>query len=240
MRGSIFDDLIARLPPGLAAEAPDLPGHAGAAHLPATLDACAEVLRQRLAAGPALVVGWSMGAAAAWRHVARHGTAGMAGLMTIDMAPKIVPGPGWPHGLKGQTAASVAATTRRFATDWHGAAESIAATMFATPAGAPGFTRADALRQVLSNDPAQMRALWADLVAMDERATVPAVDVPWLVCRGGQSRVYPASAADWLVATAPDARLHVFEGSGHSPHLEEPAAFADVLARFAAEVWRAR
>lgn len=237
MRGAAFDRLAAHLPPGLAPFAPDLPGHGDAAALPATLDACADLLHGLLAQGPAIVVGWSMGAAAAWRCVARHGTAGMAGLMTVDMAPKIVPGPDWPHGLMGQTAETVAATTRRFAEDWRGAAESIAATMFATPDGAPGFTRADALRQVLSNDADRMRALWADLVAMDERATVPRVTLPWLVCRGARSRVYPGSAADWLVATAPDARLHVFAGSGHSPHLEEPAAFAATLARFAAEVW---
>jgi pimeloyl-[acyl-carrier protein] methyl ester esterase len=239
MRGAIFDGLVARLGPGFDCHAPDLPGHGAAAHLPPTLEACADTLATALGRWQGqrpLVVGWSMGAAVAWAHVARAGAGGMAGLVTVDMSPRITSAPGWPHGLIGQDAASIAATTRRFATAWGEATHGIAATMFAGPEGAPGLSPQEARQIMLCQDPDAMRALWSDMVAMDARAAVPLVKVPWLVCSGARSRVYPASAADWLAARAPLAARHVFPASGHSPHLEEPQAFAEMLSDFAARV----
>ncbi|WP_299936206.1 alpha/beta hydrolase [uncultured Nitratireductor sp.] len=237
MRGAVFDRLIARIGPGFECHAPDMPGHAAAAHLPPTLDACADMIGEALNAlsdRKPLVVGWSMGAAAAWRYLARHGSAGIGGLVTVDMSTHIVPAADWPHGLKGQTAESVVQSTRRFRTDWDGATHGIAATMFATPEGAPGFSREDARSVILSQDPEKMRTMWDDLVAMDARALAPDLNLPWLVCSGAKSRVYPASASDWIAQTAPNAKRHVFAASGHSPHLEEEEAFARTIIDFAA------
>ena len=233
MRGAIFDDLVARLPE-FDCRAPDLPGHGAAAGRTPTLDACADVIEEALkGAQSPVLIGWSMGAAAAWRYIATRGTGGLAGLVTVDMSPKILPAPDWPHGLRRQTAASVAASTDRFRTDWDGATHGIAATMFATPDGVPGLSREEARALILSHDPVAMRALWDDLVAMDARDTIPRIDIPWLICSGAKSRVYPATTADWLGAHAPDARAYVFDKSGHSPHLEEPDAFARVIRDFA-------
>lgn len=236
MRGAVFDDLIDLIDRRFECAAPDLPGHGTAADLPPSLDACADLVARTLdalSARRAVIVGWSMGAAAAWRYVERHGTGRLAGLMTVDMSPRVVPGHGWPHGLIGQTAESVSATTRRFATDWEEATHGIAATMFAGLDGAPGLTREDARSLILGQDPAKMRALWDDMVAMDARPVIPTVDLPYLVASGARSRVYPASASHWIACHAPQTKRHVFALSGHSPHLEEPDAFASVLSEFA-------
>lgn len=237
MQGAIFDDVIARLGPGYDCAAPDLPGHGCATDRPATLEACATLIAHALTRWPhqrPLVVGWSMGAAAAWRYIARRGCGTIGALMTIDMSPRMQPAPDWPHGLIGQSASSIAETTARFVEDWEGASHGIAATMFARSDGAPALSREDARQMILSQDPVRMRRLWRDMVTMDLRDTIPQIDCPYLVCSGAQSRVYPASAADWIAETAPDARRHVFENSGHSPHIEEPAAFARVVQDFAA------
>ncbi len=237
MRGAVFDDLIARLGPGFDCVAPDLPGHGAAVGQPATLEACADVVADHLAhwrGRKPVIVGWSMGAAVAWRYIARHGTGGLAGLVTVDMSPRITPAADWPHGLIGQSAESIATTTRRFAEDWEDATHGIAATMFATSAGAPGFSREDARAVILSQDADKMRAFWDDLVAADARGIVPRIDLPYLVCSGAQSRVYPATASDWIAGTAPGGRRHVFAQSGHSPHLEEPEACASMLKDFVA------
>lgn len=235
MRGAIWDDLIARLGPQFDCLAPDLPGHASAADQPPTLAACARTIAGCLDTRPgqqALIVGWSMGAAAAWRYVAENGTSRLAGLMTVDMTPKIEPSGAWAHGLMGQTTASVASSTLRFANDWDGATHGIAATMFATKDGPAAFSRSRAHQIIRSHDPEKMRALWADMLAMDARPQIGAINVPYLVCSGARSRVYPASASDWIAEQAPDARRHVFTNSGHSPHLEEPEAFAQTIAEF--------
>lgn len=235
MNGAIFDRLTHRLPARFECIAPDLPGHATAAHLEPTLDACSDVVAQLLE-NPTqprpLLVGWSMGAAAAWRYIARNGTANIAGLVTVDMSPKIVSGPDWPHGLLGQSADDVAASTRHFANDWHRATGGIAATMFASSAGVAGFDWQAARDLALSHNPDAMRALWQDMVQMDAREVIAKIDLPYLVCSGAQSRIYPASASDWLAQTAPDTQRHVFTASGHSPHLEEPDAFAKTIADF--------
>lgn len=236
MRGAVFDDLRGRLP-GLEVLAPDLPGHGALAHLPpsreAGADRVAEVLGDR---EKVILVGWSMGAGVAWRYIARHGTGRLAALVTVDMSPRMVSRSDWPHGLLAQGEADVRASTRRFAEDWEGGARAVAATMFGCREGAEDFTRDEALAQVLANDPETMRRAWADLLAMDERALVPEIGIPWIACRGAKSRVYPASATRWLVETAPRAEERVFCGSGHSPHLEEPEAFAEMLRELAGRV----
>ncbi|MDF0599645.1 alpha/beta fold hydrolase [Psychromarinibacter sp. C21-152] len=234
MRGAVFDALRVALPAGLRGLAPDLPGHGAAPPAWPMLDVAAEQVQALVAAHPgALLVGWSMGAAVAWRMVERHGCGGLSGLVTVDMSPRLANGAGWRHGLLGQSAADVARTTERIETDWPGTAGAVAATMFADRAGPAHFPRERALRQILSNDPAVMRRCWAELAGMDLRAAAGQVAVPYLVARGGRSRVYPASAADWLAAQAPEARVHGFAASGHSPPLEEPREMARVLGAFA-------
>lgn len=236
MLGEVFDGLAASLSDIAECHAPDMPGQGASAHHAPTLDACADLVREIVAGlgdGPApVLLGWSMGAAAAWRYIARFGTEDLAGLVTVDMSPRIVPAQDWPHGLKGQSAADVAASTRRITTDWESVVGGIAANMFANRAGIPGFSPEAARSLILSHDPKAMSALWQELVALDARDTIARIDIPYLVCSGALSRVYPSSASDWLVRTAPQARPQVFAKSGHSPHLEEPEAFAAALRGF--------
>ncbi len=228
MRGSVFDPVLAQL----GGVAPDLPGH-GDRRGTANIQACTDLLRDTLCeTGPTVIVGWSMGAAIAWNYIAQHGIAGITGLITLDMSPKPVNTPDWHHGLIGQTPERQAATTREIHDTWPQAAEKIATTMFATKSAAPGFSRDQALKQILSNDPKVMAGYWDELMALDLRDVIDKIDVPYLVGYGGQSRVYPASTAEWLAKTAPQSKLQCFAQSGHSPHLEEPETFVRVLQEF--------
>jgi pimeloyl-ACP methyl ester carboxylesterase len=61
-----------------------------------------------------------------------------------------------------------------------------------------------------------------------------AADLPLLVVWGGRDTIIPLSHGTSLAAKVPAARLHVFERSGHFPHLSEPARLARVLADFIA------
>lgn len=236
MDASLFGGQFTRLSGRFHCLAPDLPGHSSARYLPADLDSTADHVRAIIEArglAGVILIGWSMGAASAWRMIARHGTGRLAGLVTVDMSPKLVNEGDWSLGLKGQTPAAIAANTARFRTDWLGSAGAVAAGMFATRKGSQDFGFRQATRKIAANDPDAMNRIWASLVAMDERATIPQIDIPCLVAHGARSRVYPAAAADWLVAQAPDARKVTFAHSGHSPHLEEPDAFAEMVAGFA-------
>lgn len=233
MQGTVFDQLATTLGP--RAIAPDLPGHGTAAQTPAGLAACVEMLDQLIrdtGRRDVLLLGWSMGALVAWSYIASHGCARLSGLVTADMSPRPANDADWQLGLNGLTPARQQATTAEIHRDWPTAAGKIAATMFATPDGAPSLSRADAQTQVMANDPAIMARYWDEMMATDLRHVAAQVTVPWLITHGARSRVYPAATANWLAHHAPQAQVQSFASSGHSPHLEEPETFASALKQF--------
>jgi proline iminopeptidase len=69
----------------------------------------------------------------------------------------------------------------------------------------------------------------------DRTADLAAIAVPTLVTCGRYDEI-PLPCSETLVAGLPDARLVVFEASGHCPHLEEPDLYATTVATFLAQV----
>jgi pimeloyl-[acyl-carrier protein] methyl ester esterase len=183
-----------------------------------------------------LLLGWSMGALVAWSYIANHGCARLSGLITADMSPRPANGDQWQLGLNGLTPARQQATTAEIHSNWPTAAAKVAATMFASPDGAPNLSREQAKAQVMANDPSIMARYWDEMMATDLRPAAAQVSVPWLITHGARSRVYPAATANWLAHHAPQAQVQSFANSGHSPHLEEPEAFADALKEFEASL----
>jgi pimeloyl-[acyl-carrier protein] methyl ester esterase len=231
MTGAAFNDIAARLGPDFDCHAPDLPGH-GANKTQPSLDACAALTRDwvnRL--DRPILVGWSMGAATAWRYIAQQGTAAIRGLVTIDMSPRMLPDHTWDLGLIGQSAEAILSTSEKIIPNWPQMATSISRNMYAKDSY-PILSR-DHVKQLLQGqDPAVLRRLWDDLVAMDARATIAQIDLPYLVCCGAQSRLYSRKVADWIAVQAQQVQVASFEHSGHSPHLEEPDAFCAALTQF--------
>jgi pimeloyl-ACP methyl ester carboxylesterase len=56
--------------------------------------------------------------------------------------------------------------------------------------------------------------------------------VPMLVIWGSRDPIVPAQHAEAVRALVPSARVEVFEGAGHWPHLDDPDRFVDVLLDF--------
>ena len=65
-------------------------------------------------------------------------------------------------------------------------------------------------------------------------AKVRQVRAPTLVVHGDKDRVVPLSASRRLVEIRPDWELHVFEGLGHVPMMEDPQGFLEVVRRWLA------
>jgi pimeloyl-[acyl-carrier protein] methyl ester esterase len=234
MNGALFDDIAGRLGTDFDCHAPDLPGHGSRAAAEPSLDNCAAVARQWIERlDRPLLVGWSMGAAVAWRHLFRHGTDGLRGLVTIDMSPRMLPDANWDLGLIGQSSAAILTTSEKIVPRWSVMAERIACNMYARDSE-PTVSRETIRDLLLAQDPERLRALWDDLTAMDERRTMAGINIPYLVCTGARSRLYSQKVAHWIAAQAGQARVARFDHSGHSPHLEEPEAFSDALRCFVA------
>ncbi|MES0864308.1 alpha/beta fold hydrolase [Ruegeria sp. SCPT10] len=234
MNGAVFDDLARRLGSDFDCHAPDMPGHGKHSKAVSSLDACAAVAKHwtdRL--DRPILVGWSMGAGAAWRYVYQNGTSALRALVTIDMSPRMMPGPNWDLGLLGQSSASIQATADRIIPDWQNMAGGIAHLMFA-PDSSPTLSRSEIQALLLSQNPVHLQPMWEELKLMDERDTISRIDIPYLICAGAQSRLYRPEVARWTAAQAKHARIQSFANSGHSPHLEEPDAFCDALRGFVA------
>ena len=234
MDGSVFSGQMDRLAPQFRCIAPDLPGHGQSRHLPPNIPRSAEALHRVIQAAnleDVILVGWSMGALIAWRYLARYGDGNVGGLVTVDMSPKIANGPEWSYGLLRETRRDAADPNHK--TDWKKRANAIVRGMFSEAAPEDGKPVEQARALILGQNPGMMRAMWASMMKSDERMTVASIRIPWLICYGMHSQIYPRQVRKWMLERAPQARALGFSESGHSPHLEEPAAFAQALVRFA-------
>lgn len=219
--------------------APDLPGHGErAATKTATMAALADDLDDMITAerlDGAVLVGWSMGAMLALELLARGPTRALAGLVIVDMSPRIANDANWRHGLAGgQDIDETRAATDRMHLHWSDYAGRIARSMFAEGSEDDPGLLADATARIAARDPALMAGYWRSLVDADHRATVAHLTVPVLAIAGGRSRLYRSGVATWIATTAPRGRAITLPDAGHAPHLEQPEAFNLTVGRFAA------
>ncbi len=239
MDGAVFSNQFDRLAGDFRCLAPDLPGHGDNRSGAPTVASAAQALQTLLEAEDlrdVILVGWSLGASVGWHYLANGHDGRVAGMVSVDMSPKLVNEAGWVHGLRDRDTAGCLATTAQFRNHWAACIPAIAAGMFAERAGAADLPFDRAVDRIASNDPAAMVAMWESLLATDARGAISHLPVPLLAAYGGASRVYTAGTARWLADSAPRARRHAFEASGHSPHLEEPDTFARTIMDFSAAV----
>jgi pimeloyl-ACP methyl ester carboxylesterase len=101
----------------------------------------------------------------------------------------------------------------------------------------PDYSIVDVVR-ALRGISASQAALLPQLATTDLVRDVPRLDVPLVIAHGRHDQVAYAEAAQRFYDSlmAPDKDLVWFESSAHSPHLEEPAKFRDLL--MTVRAWR--
>ena len=193
-------------------------------------------LAARLDLNDLLVVGWSMGAMVLWRALLNGLAPRVAGMISIDMAPRVINGEDWHLGLRGSSAAkSARQNPASMVANWATVGPRVAGRIFAEGREAEqAALRRWAEAEVAASDPVAMARLWASLTAQDFRQLLPGLTLPVLVAHGKLSRLYPEGTAPALASLLPHALTVGFERSGHAPHLEEPDLFNSTLTRFAA------
>jgi len=94
----------------------------------------------------------------------------------------------------------------------------------------PDYSAGDVFRTVRGISATQA-ALLPELAAMDLARTLPRLEVPVVMVQGRHDQVAPGGAAQRYASSlqAPGKRLVWFENSAHTPHLEEPGKFRDLL-----------
>ncbi len=96
----------------------------------------------------------------------------------------------------------------------------------------PDYSTGDVLRTVRGITATQA-ALLPELASLDLVRTLPRLDVPVVMVQGRLDQVAPRSAAERYAPAleAPSKQLVWFENSAHTPHLEEPKKFRELLMR---------
>jgi pimeloyl-ACP methyl ester carboxylesterase len=98
------------------------------------------------------------------------------------------------------------------------------------------YSTADVMRTVRGIGTTQA-ALLSEIAEVDLVRDLPRIDVPVVMVQGGLDQVAPGEATERYatVLQAPSKDLVWFERSAHTPHLEEPDKFRDILMRVRAE-----
>ncbi|ROS75142.1 pimeloyl-ACP methyl ester carboxylesterase [Curtobacterium sp. PhB130] len=176
----------------------------------------------------AVLVGQSMGASTIWATIDLFGTAGIAGVLTIDQTPKLINTDDWPHGFYGMTPENsgtffdqgIPDTGRGLRVDQGNAGVQ---RLIARIGGFPAVRT--------PNAPETVRLL-RDHGQQDWRDVVERLDVPFTMVAGRDSQLWPCSHAEAAVGANPNGRVVVIEDAGHATNLDQPDAFNDVLLAF--------
>lgn len=222
----------------------DLRGHGasdggnGAAPTVERMAADIAELAEALGLEDAIGVGWSLGATILWHVLSGPAAARFAGAVVVDMTARVKNDAEWDLGLSSEACEARGLAIRE---DFEGFALGAGQAIFAQPVSPESRALADwAAREFARNDAAAIGSIWTSLVRQDVRALLQRIQHPTLIVHGAQSSLYGDDTADHLVAALPHARAVRFEGSGHAPHLEEPALFNATIRDFAARLSRDR
>lgn len=237
--GASFNHQIKTLSSRYRLIAPDLKGHGASPNLcpQAPFSSLADdiaALIAELKLENLVVVGWSMGAMISWDLLARYTDLDIAGLVTVEMTPRLLNEPDWKHGLRDGSGIEVFDQhIKAMRTDWPVFTARFIPLIFAPAHNKLTQERINQTTKVaLKNDPESLSWIWLRMAEQDFRQNLTRIHLPALVIAGGQSQLYQLAACKWVAQQLPDAKLEVFTHSGHAPHMEEPEHFNRLLSEF--------
>jgi len=235
--GQFFQRQIEALHPYARCIVPDLPGHGKTGDcLPLTIEAAAVALHAALAERnltDAVVCGWSMGALVAYAMIERFGTERVSQVVAIDMTPKVLNTAEWRNGTRnGLDAEQNQHFLDAIVPDWPKLPAMIATRLFADDLPAKPELWEFARTEIVKADPVLLRPMWASLTGQDFRELLRDFPVPFHLAAGRRSQLYASALHRWHAENVPDFQLHLFDRSGHAPHMEEAARFNEMLLNF--------
>ncbi len=202
-----------------------------------TVDQCAADLAEvidALGLDRICLCGVAFGGSIVLRYVTRFGTARLRSLVLSEMTPRLVSEDGWGHptfgGFPPEAAAAYGDQVRADRSVLAGFLQAA----FAEPNDAA--TTARMLAQTYLTPTSTVADYIDDMVRMDFRELIPAIDLPLLALYGRKNNaVMPGEVGRWIAEAAPRGELVELPNAGHSPFWDDPPAFNAALAAFAAK-----
>lgn len=187
----------------------------------------------------AVIVAHSMGALLTWEYLGRHGCGRLAGLVVIDQSPRLITDDGWRYGIYYDWPP---ARETRFVADLRTDFVETVVRLVACGRNPDARRRYEAaddglwrLRAYMSSvDPEPLIVAWESLTRRDWRPVLPRIDVPTLLVYGSHSNFYGIETGAFVAEAIPDARLIVYDGADHAPHLADAARFCNDVTDFVA------
>jgi pimeloyl-ACP methyl ester carboxylesterase len=243
----VWTPLLKELEAGFTLYRWDARGHGGHplnGSDPATVHRMANDLAQMLdhfGLDRPVVVAHSMGALTVWEYIDRHGCDRIGKLCVIDQSPRLITDAEWRYGIYYDWPPE---RDRQFLAELRQDFVETVVRLIALgrnrkareryESSADGLWR---LRAYLATiDPAPLITIWESLTVADYRPMLRRIDVPLLLVCGSESNYYGVETGEYVRDAAPDARLIVYQGADHSPHLGERERFTADLKQFAGGV----
>jgi pimeloyl-[acyl-carrier protein] methyl ester esterase len=195
-----------------------------------TLDAAEGDVGARLqrADAPLFLLGWSMGGMIAI-EAAETSAGRIAGLVLVSTSAKFCASEGNPYGAPERNVRAMAAAIRKDPVE--------VLSQFFRNTTAPAELAAGELKarvdSALSPGVEHLSSGLRYLQLSDCRTAAKSLNIPSLVCHGGEDRVIPWQAGRQLSELLPRAQFVKFDGIGHDLPLRAPQALANEIVRFA-------
>jgi len=215
-------------------------GHGLQSETPVTVERMAQDLNeliQHFSIQQPILLGHSMGALTAWEYIHQFGCGQISKLCLVDQSPKILTSEDWQHGIYGEFDEQYNQQFMvRLEDDFAEAVLQLAAegnnarTRASYEANTAGFQQ---VREYLSKlAPEPLIQVWKSLSLVDYRDVLPRITVPTMLVHGDASQFYSVELANYVQQSIPDAQLHIYERTDHSPQLWQKARFIEDLKAF--------
>ena len=231
--GGVWDSLAEHLADDFQVIRPDLPGHGRSAMIDAdyrlhkVVDATVEAV-SRVATGPAVWVGWSLGSMIAFSAAIRHPDQ-VSGLVSMAGTPCFTARQGWKHGVMREL-------LDRFGDELTGDWKTALRRFLALQGQGCDSRLLRQVRSVVMQRMPRLEGLRGALRLLrdeDLRHQMEDIECPVLAIAGARDNLVPIRGTQAWLPQMRDGRLLAFKDSGHIPFLTNPTEVENAIRGFA-------
>jgi non-heme chloroperoxidase len=171
-------------------------------------------------------IGWSRGTSVLLSYLELFGSKRVSGLVLSGFLPSLAARSDWPWGFNIPPQPFIDSVVA----DYPKVVSNMIVDMTHKRLD-PDFV-AKRTEESLRTPPVAAARMLQDHMNIDWRDMLPRIDIPVLICAGGEDPQAPGASAQAAATLIPNATVVTFARSGHCPFIEEPQEFNRALEKF--------